>query len=319
MPARRARALAVVGLAVSVATGCAGEVKPPEEPIGSGLPERLHVGVESGSPLPASTFRPGSGRPSMRGVPFRVADLPTFVPSVDKVSGPERLAPEVAVKRDGVDAVLSVPRSRGRLARLTLDQTSAASQGGLRVTCGKWAAAHLSLAMLDIREDGGARFIRSDGIFDASACQAVERSRIEFEPAALVPGYLFAYRTCTAKPCVSGREIITFLMPPLVQLESDGLESGSMPGSPAPMGVASFELARGSFGTMTAIVNEAALASMFTERPAWLGAEPMVLGIDIATTTEETEPVGLASFGRVVEGPAVLRGSAHDEQLIHFH
>jgi len=318
MPARGVRALAVVGLAVSVATGCAGEVKLPEEPIGSGSPERLHVGVESGFPLPASTFRHGSGRPPMRGVPFRVADLPTLVSSVDKASGPERLVREVAVKRDGVDAVLSVPSSRGRLASLSLDQATAASRGGLRVTCGKWAAAHLSLAMLDIREDGGATFVRSHGIFDAAACQAVERSRIEFEPATLVPGYLFAYRTCTAKPCASGREVITFLMPPLVQFESDGLEAGSTPGSPAPIGVASFELARGSFGTMTAIVNEAALASMFTERPAWLGTEPMVLGIDIATTTEETEPVGLASFGRVVEGPAVLRGSAHEEP-IHFH
>lgn len=235
----------------------------------------------------------------MRIVPFRVADLPTFIPARDARRVAEHVSKEILVKRDGDSAILSVESRPGRLVRLSLDETSSLGPSGLRVHCGQWAAARLSMHILEIHDDGGATFTRVDGIFDASACEAVERSRVTVEPAALVPGYLFALRTCTASPCESGRQIITFLMPPLVDVESDGMNAGALPAAPAPIGIASFEHSRGSSAALTAVVNEAAVAQLFEVRPRWASERPVVLGIDIGSTTGEDEPVAVASFGAV--------------------
>lgn len=295
--------LAAAGLAGALVLGCGGS-SPKPEAASPGQPASLRVDVEPGESMPASTFARGSDRPTMRSVPFRVADLPAFMAVKDAKREKERVSSEIVVSRNGESAVLSVKPQQGRLARLSLDATSSVGLGGLRVQCGQWAAAHLSLHLLDIGDDGRATFTRVDGIFDASACEAVERSRVSVAPAALVPGYLFAFRTCTASPCESGRQTVTFLMPPLVELESEGMNAGSLPAAPAPMGIASFEHARGAAASLTAVVNEAAVAHLFDGRPRWASERPLVIGVDVASTTEEDEPVGLASFGAVTEGPA---------------
>ncbi len=291
------RGLAILG-AVFLAA-CGGGTTPVEPPQTG----RLQVEAQIEGPLPVSSFQRGSLLPAMTSRPFRVRDLPTLtsktdVPPADR----QRLVKELTVTREGESGLVRFQGASGRFARLTFDD-SRSTTSSVRVQCGQWTAAHLGLHILDIHPDGRATFTRIDGIFDGSACEAVERARVSFEPAVLVPGYLFAFRACSTSPCENGKERVTFLMPPLAGVESDAAGMQELPVLNEPFGVASFEPVQGAASVLTAIVNEAALAQRFRTRPAWLKPGPVVLGIDLGRTTEEPEPVGVASFGVVTQGP----------------
>lgn len=300
MSTQRGRGLLLAGLLSSLLACGGGSEAPPAEAPQTG---RLQIQEQIDGPLPRSSFQPGSALPSMSSVSFRVQDLPTLTSKNDPpAEGRGRLVKELTVTRDGEAGLVRFTGSDGRFGRLTFDDSSSTTSS-VRVQCGKWAAAHLSLHILDIRQDGRATFTRIDGIFDGSACEAVERARVSFEPAVLVPGYLFAFRTCSTSPCDGGNERVTFLMPPLADLESEAGVLDPLPVLHEPFGVASFEPVQGAAATLTAIVNEAAVAQRFRSRPSWMHSAPLVIGIDLGRTTEEPEPVLVASFGVVTQPP----------------
>lgn len=287
-------------VATLLLAACGGGSSPIEisEPSG-----RVQIEEQLGSPPPSSRFQQGSVLPTMTSRPFRVRDLPTLTSKNDAPAADrQRLVKEVTVAREGDSGFVRVREAEGRFARLTFDD-SQSTTSAVRVKCGPWAAAHLGVHILDVHADGRATFTRIDGIFDGSACEAVERARVSFEPAVLVPGYLFAFRACSTSPCENGKERVTFLMPPLAGLESDAAGMQALPVLSQPFGVASFEPVQGAASVLTAIVNEAALAQRFKTPPSWLKPGPVVVGIDLGRTTEEPEPVGIASFGVVAQGP----------------
>lgn len=287
-------------LLMAVSAGCGGGTKPIEGPSQAG---RLLVEPHADAAPPVSSFQRGSALPAMASRPFRVRDLPTLT-SKNDAPRPERqrLVKELTITREGESGVVRLQGVEGRFARLTFDDNQSTTPS-VRVRCGEWTAAHLGVHILDIHADGRATFTRIDGIFDGSACEAVERARISFEPAVLVPGYLFAFRACSTSPCENGKERVTFLMPPLAGVESEAAGMQQLPVLSEPFGVASFEPMQGAASVLTAIVNENALARRFRTRPGWLEAGPVVVGIDLGRTTEEPEPVGVASFGVVTQGP----------------
>jgi hypothetical protein len=292
---------------------CGGGTKPVEDPTQAG---RLQVEAQIDGPLPGSSFQHGSVLPVMTSRPFRVRDLPTLTSKNDAPPADrQRLVKELTVTRSGESGLVRFQGAEGRFARLTFDD-SQSTTSSVRVQCGQWTAAHLGLHILDIHADGRATFTRIDGIFDGSACEAVERARVSFEPAVLVPGYLYAFRACSTSPCENGKERVTFLMPPLAGVESDAAGMQELPILSEPFGVASFEPVQGAASVLTAIVNEAALAQRFKTRPAWLKPGPVALGIDLGRTTEEPEPVGVASFGVVTQGPLP---PAADAQVMFDH
>jgi hypothetical protein len=288
------RSLAASTLLWCFVFGCGGGSVPPEQPTSG----HLHVEQHPGKPIPVSSFQAGSALPVMKSVPFRATELPVLV-APPKVESDARTVPEVAVTRDGTSATLVVPEAEGRLARITVNGMSSQGFGGLRVDCSATTKADFALHVLDIRPDGRAGFTRVEGVFDASGCRAIEHSRVTFEPAVLVPGYLFAYRACSTSPCAANEGRVTFLMPPLAGLESDAGGAKPLLVSSAPFGVATIDPAQGSVDAVTAVVNEAAVRVLFRAPPPWARPGPMVLGIDFGSTTEEREAVGVASFGVV--------------------
>ncbi|MBL9028439.1 MAG: hypothetical protein JNL21_39980 [Myxococcales bacterium] len=290
---------ALAALLVLLASACGAPAKP-EAPVPSAA---LEVQTVEGLSPPMSSFVAGSAPPEVRTLPFRVSSLPTFVTGHTSDKAPERRADDVQVERSGETAVITLRRREGRVGRLLLDSTAPVSLGGLQVRCGQWAAANLTMHMLDIRADGSALFTRVEGIFDASACEAVERARVSFEPKTLVPGYLYAFRVCTATPCGAGQERVSFLMPSTAVLEMDGMISGAQPAPPEPLVIASYIVERGSTGTFSAVVNEAALRVLFASPPSFVGDAPMFVGVDIGSASGEAEPVAVASFGPVRNGP----------------
>ncbi len=289
---------ALAALLVPLACACGAPAKP-EAPSEALPAAALEVQTVEGLSPPMSSFVPGSAPPEVRAVPFRVSSLPTFVTGRESGKAPERRADDVQVERSGETAVITLRRREGRVGRLLLDSTAPVSLGGLQVRCGQWAAANLTMHMLDIRADGSALFTRVEGIFDASACEAVERARVSFEPKTLVPGYLYAFRVCTATPCGAGQERVSFLMPSTAVLEMDGMISGAQPAPPEPLVIASYIVERGSTGTFSAVVNEAALRVLFASPPSFVGEAPMFVGVDIGSASGEAEPVAVASFGPI--------------------
>lgn len=292
------RALSLLLLLVGAA--CAGPSTPSSIPP-SGPGEALsRVRVVRGEP-PPSSFVAGSPMPDVRVVPFRVSSLPTIVIAGERDAKPERRAVDVQVDPGGDLVSLAPVRREGRLARLMLGSTLAGF-GEIEASCGEWAASHLTLHLLDIRADGDALFSRVQGIFDGAACEPVERSRISVQPATLVPGYLFALRVCTAAPCEAGREQVTFLLPPTAQMEIEGMRAADRPDSLAPLVMVSFEASPGKMATLSAIVNEAAVGALFSSPPGFEVDAPMFVGVDIGSTSDEGEPVAVASFGPIRGG-----------------
>lgn len=287
-------------VAFLLVAACGGGTKPVEDPGHAG---RLQVEGQIDAALPRSTFQRGSILPAMTGRPFRVRDLPTLTSKNDAPPADrQRLVQELIITRQGDSGLVRFQGGDGRFARLTFDDNQSTTSS-VRVQCGQWTAAHLGLHILDIHPDGRATFTRIDGIFDGSACEAVERARVSFEPAVLVPGYLFAFRACSTSPCENGKERVTFLMPPLAGVESEAAGMQALPVLSEPFGVASYEPMQGAASVLTAIVNENALFQRFKTRPAWFKPGPVVVGIDLGRTTEEPEPVGVASFGVITQGP----------------
>ncbi len=306
----RLGAPSVAALAL-LAAACGGSTSSDRGAAGS-----LDVEVLPADPV-ASTFVRGSGLPPVKSVPFALGDLPTFVlegaDAKSRVS--ERVALDVLVSRDGGSATVRVAPQQGRVSWLAFDGRGAWGRTGVRVRCGEWAAARLEVELLDIATDGGATFTRVTGIFDDHRCEAVERSRVTLKPLALVPGYLFAFRTCEEATCTSGTQQVTLLTPPMANLEVEG--SGASPSEAATgFGRRTIPIVRGGAASMTGVVDQAVFTPIFGHPPAWSTGGPMLVGLDLVSSTSEAEPVAVAFFGRVTK-PPTSTGSVDDVVFEH--